>query len=212
MVPQPVPQTVHVPTPEQRILLLIASILLWVATNQWSKMPFLAWVVAAHNSLGKRLTPEELTTESLDGLLTGIEATKAHIPPELNELFEAVKAYGTALSLAPSLPAAFAEELGLADPRLAQLMDRQLSLSFRSSAIVLIRRLKQLYVELLTEKAHFQQTALCDAQQKSFRCSRLPNFSAVKDLVDQFRAAESSAEKKRIALELDQLVSSMLAS
>jgi hypothetical protein len=204
------PQTVQ-PTPEQLTLLFIASILVWVATNGWSKKRFLEWVVSAYNSLAKRLTPEELTTESLENLVRGVEATKDMIPPELNELFEGVTANAIALSLAPSLPAAFAEELGSADPQLAQLMNRQLSLSFRSSAIVLIRCLKKLYVELVTEKAHFQQTALANAQQKAFRCSRLPNFSAVKNLVDQFRAAVSVEEKKRIALEMDQLVSSMLA-
>ncbi len=200
-------------TNEVRDVLYLASILTWIATLRWSKLPLLAWTIAARTSLRKRLTPEGVTTESLQDLLRGIEATKANIPEDLTGFFEAVKANANALILSPGLPAAFAEEMGSDNRELVQGLVWQLSQIFRESVMKLLGRLMVQQVTLLEEKASFQQNALKDAQLKAFRFSRLPNFSEVRGLVRQFSEARPNiTEMRRVAFELDQLVSSSLAS
>lgn len=206
LVPPPLTQT-------QRDVIYLASILTWIATLKWPKLHLLAWTIASRNSLRKRLTPEGVSTESLQDLLRGIEATKANIPEELTGFFEAVKANANALILSPGLTAAFAEELGSSNPELARNLVWQLSQIFRESVLKLLGHLMVQQVTFLEEKATFQQNALKDAQLKAFRFSRLPNFSEVSGLVRQFSEARPNiTEMKRVALELDQLVSSSLAS
>ncbi len=200
-------------TNEERDVLYLASILTWIATLKWPKLPLLAWTIASRNSLRKRLTPEGVSTESLQDLLRGIEATKANIPEDLTGFFEAVKANANAQILSPGLPAAFTQEMGSDNPELVQGLVWQVSQIFRESVMKLLGRLMVQQVTLLEEKASFQQNALKDAQLKAFRFSRLPNFSEVRGLVRQFSEARPNiTEMRRVAFELDQLVSSSLAS